>query len=119
MKQLINPFEEEDLYKRWIRINSLYDDLSLMFMRWRDGKIIKHIDLGMLERLITERNDLDRNLMIANDTIKALNNKLAQNESLLKHFTPEDAEVIRQRVQARLHDPAKLEMEAMPEVLSK
>lgn len=116
--RLVNLKDEETLDKRWTRINELFDDLSTLFLRWKAGKMIRHLDVDLLERVITERNELDQQLMIAEETIQVLNNKLKENELLLKHFTAEDAEVIRQRVQARLHDQAQLEMEEMPKVLS-
>lgn len=108
----------EDEIHSFKGIEILLEDINKMLIRWRAGSVIKHIDLDLFERVVHERVDLERQLMIAMDTITVLSNKVNENEIILKHFNEADRIVMRERIETRLQAEAEQSGEEVHEVRS-
>lgn len=91
-EEQINPFK---------RLEMMQEEIERMMLRWKAGSVIKHIDLDLFDRLVHERFLLERQLMIAMETIEVLSNKANQNEIVLKHFNDEDLQFLRRRIRQR------------------
>ena len=91
-EEQINPFK---------RLEMMQEEIERMMLRWKAGSVIKHIDLELFDRLVHERFQLERQLMIAMETIQILSNKANQNEIVLKHFNDEDLQFLRRRIRER------------------
>ena len=85
-------------------IDPRLEDIYRMMIRWEGGKIIKHIDLKLLDKLIQERNEMNENLSLQQDLITVLLVKQQQNERILAHFDATDKEFIDRRIKKRLID---------------
>lgn len=86
----------------WAQVNTRLEQIDEMIFRWREGSMIKHLDVNLFERLVRERFELDRQLMIAIDTIEVLSTKLKAHELILQHFTPEDLAELKRRIEKRV-----------------
>jgi hypothetical protein len=76
-------------------------DLFDMLKRWRGSIYTRHIDIGLLERVIHERNNLERNLIIANNTIHALTERKKNLEIFAANYDPERyAEFVQSHIQS-------------------
>lgn len=79
----------------------ILDDIFQMLLRWENSKVIKHIDVRMLSRLISERVEMNENLSLQQDLITVLLIKQQKNEAILANFDATDREFIYRRILKR------------------
>lgn len=75
----------------------LLDEVVLMLKRWNGHVFTKHIDVGLLERVIRERNALERQLMFSQETIRIIRQQHEADAEILAHFDPVIYEQLKKR----------------------
>jgi hypothetical protein len=63
-------------------------DLLAILHRWKGSVFTRHLDIAVFDRLLMERNELERHLIGANNTIYALTKRKEHLEELAARFDP-------------------------------
>lgn len=107
--------ENDDQINQYKHMKKLLEKTHAMLFRWRESRMIKHIDLNVYERTIQSCLQLERQLVIAQNTIEVLSNSIQKNEQVLKHFNEEDLVFLRKRIRQRKEREERAQLESDPE----
>lgn len=108
---LLQVMENDDQLNQYKKMEKLLEQTHKMLFRWREGRMIKHMDLDVYERTIRNCLQLERQLVITQNTIEVLSNSIQKNEQVLKHFNEEDLVYLRRRIRQRKEREERAQLE--------